>query len=405
MDIAAALDIERLREVMTELLERSAAVARRDGGTVEYTGDGVMALFGTPIALKDQAFRACVAAPAIQEDTNRLAVEVALLDRLGRGVERWARTGENGIGTTVGEDRTRAHDDVASRAAAQIAAELSVSLVEHGLASQLVELRLGPLARHRGVKERSRQISADWLRADQLISVQQICQGRREGAPERLHLDPQLTDVADTSTDAVVAGTFTVVTVQYLSCLQAIQMGKCRPVRPVLRRPGGRHSPRSSRSLADGQAPTAVLRLAVAPRPRPCAHSRASSARDSRRPRSCGVGVLSVLFCQVGGERNPIKHPGSAYAARCALTGQRASDPLALASAQLSGRSRIGSADPITFACIRFSQIDPLGDVAVSSGRRLKIKRLQRNPAKRFKPDTCRCWPPRRAIAMPRLSG
>ena len=46
MDIAAALDMERLREIMPELLERSAAVAQRYGGTVEYTGDGVMALFG-----------------------------------------------------------------------------------------------------------------------------------------------------------------------------------------------------------------------------------------------------------------------------------------------------------------------------------------------------------------------
>ena len=36
MDIAAALDMERLREVMTELVERSAAVVRRYGGTVEY---------------------------------------------------------------------------------------------------------------------------------------------------------------------------------------------------------------------------------------------------------------------------------------------------------------------------------------------------------------------------------
>ena len=57
MDIAAALDVERLREVMTELVERSAAVVQAYGGTVEYTGDGVMALFGAPIALEDHAFR------------------------------------------------------------------------------------------------------------------------------------------------------------------------------------------------------------------------------------------------------------------------------------------------------------------------------------------------------------
>ena len=70
MGIAAALDIERLREVMTELVERSAAVVRHYGGTVEYHGDGVMAIFGAPVALEDHAFRACLAALAIQEETN-----------------------------------------------------------------------------------------------------------------------------------------------------------------------------------------------------------------------------------------------------------------------------------------------------------------------------------------------
>jgi hypothetical protein len=49
MDIAAAVDVERLREIMTELVERCAAVVVRYGGTVEYNGDGVMALFGAPL--------------------------------------------------------------------------------------------------------------------------------------------------------------------------------------------------------------------------------------------------------------------------------------------------------------------------------------------------------------------
>src|SRR5215207_7867291 len=62
MDIAAALDAERYRGIMTELVERSAAVVQRYGGTVEYNGDGVMALFGAPVALEDHAFRACLAA-------------------------------------------------------------------------------------------------------------------------------------------------------------------------------------------------------------------------------------------------------------------------------------------------------------------------------------------------------
>ena len=82
MDIAAAVDMERLREIMTELVQRSAAVVQRYGGTVEYTGDGVMALFGAPIALEDHAFRACLAALAIHEEANRLAAEVASHDGL-----------------------------------------------------------------------------------------------------------------------------------------------------------------------------------------------------------------------------------------------------------------------------------------------------------------------------------
>ena len=61
MDIAAALDVERLREIMPSLAA-SAAVVRRYGGTVEHISDGAMAIFGAPMALEDNAFRACVAA-------------------------------------------------------------------------------------------------------------------------------------------------------------------------------------------------------------------------------------------------------------------------------------------------------------------------------------------------------
>lgn len=82
MAIAAALDAERYREVMTDLAERSAAAAQRYGGTVEYTGDGVMALFGAPVALEDHAFRACLAALDIQSEVGELADEVHSRDGL-----------------------------------------------------------------------------------------------------------------------------------------------------------------------------------------------------------------------------------------------------------------------------------------------------------------------------------
>ena len=99
MDIAAAVDMERLREIMTELVERSAAVVQRYGGTVEYTGDGVMAIFGAPVALEDHAFRACLAALAIQEEANRLAAEVQRRD----GVALRLRVGLNSGRVIAGE--------------------------------------------------------------------------------------------------------------------------------------------------------------------------------------------------------------------------------------------------------------------------------------------------------------
>jgi class 3 adenylate cyclase len=100
MDIAAGVDMERFREIMTELVERSAAVVRRyGGGSVEYTGDGLMAIFGAPVALEDHAFRACLAALAIQEEANRLAAEVQRRD----GMALRLRVGLNSGRVIAGE--------------------------------------------------------------------------------------------------------------------------------------------------------------------------------------------------------------------------------------------------------------------------------------------------------------
>ncbi len=99
MAIAAALDVERYREIMTELVERSAASVRHYGGTVDFTGDGVMAVFGAPAALEDHAVRACLAALAIQEETNRLAAVVQRRD----GVALRVRVGLNSGRVIAGE--------------------------------------------------------------------------------------------------------------------------------------------------------------------------------------------------------------------------------------------------------------------------------------------------------------
>src|SRR5262245_28864897 len=73
MDIAAAVGPERLREIMTELVTRSAAVVQRYGGTVDkFTGDGIMAVFGAPAALEDHAVRACLTALGIHQEATRM---------------------------------------------------------------------------------------------------------------------------------------------------------------------------------------------------------------------------------------------------------------------------------------------------------------------------------------------
>jgi adenylate cyclase len=52
MVLAERLDAERLRVVMAELTRRCAqCVTRFEGMVDKFTGDGVMALFGAPVAL------------------------------------------------------------------------------------------------------------------------------------------------------------------------------------------------------------------------------------------------------------------------------------------------------------------------------------------------------------------
>ena len=104
MDIAAAVGAERLREIMTELVDRAGLVIQRYGGTVDkFTGDGIMAVFGAPVALEDHAVRACLAALGIQGEIARLAAEVSDHD----GVELAVRVGLNSGQVIAGEVGSR----------------------------------------------------------------------------------------------------------------------------------------------------------------------------------------------------------------------------------------------------------------------------------------------------------
>jgi adenylate cyclase len=100
LTIASTLGPERLREIMAGVFGCAATITRRYGGTVDkFTGDGIMALFGAPVALEDHAFRACLAALDIQEEIGQLADEVHRRD----GVALQLRVGLNSGQVIAGE--------------------------------------------------------------------------------------------------------------------------------------------------------------------------------------------------------------------------------------------------------------------------------------------------------------
>ncbi len=100
MDIAATVGAERLREIMAELVYRCTKLVHRYGGTVDkFTGDGIMAVFGAPVAMEDHAFRACLAALGLQEEIKGLADDVRVRD----GVDLQLRVGLNSGQVIAGE--------------------------------------------------------------------------------------------------------------------------------------------------------------------------------------------------------------------------------------------------------------------------------------------------------------
>jgi class 3 adenylate cyclase len=77
MELLAERDPEDARKLLDPVLERMMEAVHRYEGTVnQVMGDGIMALFGAPIAHEDHAVRACYAALRMQEAVKRYAEEV-----------------------------------------------------------------------------------------------------------------------------------------------------------------------------------------------------------------------------------------------------------------------------------------------------------------------------------------
>ena len=92
MELLADRDPEEARKILDPVLEHMMEAVHRYEGTVnQVMGDGIMALFGAPLAHEDHAVRACYAALRMQESVKRYAEGV----RRTEGIPIQIRVGLN----------------------------------------------------------------------------------------------------------------------------------------------------------------------------------------------------------------------------------------------------------------------------------------------------------------------
>jgi class 3 adenylate cyclase/tetratricopeptide (TPR) repeat protein len=160
--LAERLDPEAMHEVMDRALRLMAEAVHRYEGTVnQFLGDGMMALFGAPVALEDHAFRGVQAALTIQETLSGYSEQL----KHDRGVELQLRLGLNTglvvvgrIGDDLRMDYTAVGDTTHLASRVQALAEpgtILISEATHRLAEGYIRSEaLGPVA----VKGRSEPV-------------------------------------------------------------------------------------------------------------------------------------------------------------------------------------------------------------------------------------------------------
>jgi class 3 adenylate cyclase/tetratricopeptide (TPR) repeat protein len=104
MDLAERTDPEVWRGIMERFFVILCDGVHRFEGTVDkFTGDGIMALFGAPLAHEDHAQRACWAALTLHRELAAYAAEVRRTDGLSFSVRMGINSGEVVVGA-IGED-------------------------------------------------------------------------------------------------------------------------------------------------------------------------------------------------------------------------------------------------------------------------------------------------------------
>ena len=115
MELLADHDPEEARKLLDPVLERMMGAVHHYEGTVnQVMGDGIMALFGAPVAHEDHAVRACYAALRMQESVRGYADAVSADDGVPIQIRVGLNSGE--VSPAIGSDLHRIHrgrlDDV-----------------------------------------------------------------------------------------------------------------------------------------------------------------------------------------------------------------------------------------------------------------------------------------------------
>ncbi|MFQ5513609.1 MAG: AAA family ATPase [Myxococcota bacterium] len=147
----------------------SEGVHRFEGTINQFTGDGIMALFGAPLSLEDHATRACFASLHLQRELQRYADDL----RIERGLNFSVRMGLNSGEVVVGKIGDDLRMDYTAQGATvglaarmeQIAAPGKIYLTEH--TARLVEgfFRLRNLGRSR-IRGRAEPLSVFELESE-----------------------------------------------------------------------------------------------------------------------------------------------------------------------------------------------------------------------------------------------
>ena len=104
MELAEQLDPEEWHQILDRFFAILTDGVHRFEGTVnQYTGDGIMALFGAPIAHEDHAQRACYAALQLRDEIARYATEVKRQHGVSFATRMGLNSGEVVVGT-IGDD-------------------------------------------------------------------------------------------------------------------------------------------------------------------------------------------------------------------------------------------------------------------------------------------------------------